>query len=118
MRDVGVLFSGDEESGGHVMRAFLASERAPGLTHAIVCEPTECRVGVRHRGIAAAQATARSPGGHSSRADHLAAPIVDDGKRAVALRRHGASATGSRGPPATRASASTSPRSTAASRST
>src|ERR1700749_3329233 len=44
VRDVGILFSGDEESGGEVMRAFLDSGRAAGVTHAIACEPTECRV--------------------------------------------------------------------------
>jgi acetylornithine deacetylase len=89
VRGVAVLFSGDEESGGSVMREFLASDRARGLTHAIVCEPTDCRVGVRHRGVAAAQATTRSPGGHSSRADHLAAPVVAAARAAVALHAWG-----------------------------
>jgi acetylornithine deacetylase len=89
VRDVAVLFSGDEEAGGEVMREFLGSGRANGLTHAIVCEPTDCRVGVRHRGIAAVRATARSPGGHSSRADHLAAPIVAMARAAVALHAWG-----------------------------
>jgi acetylornithine deacetylase len=88
-RGVAVLFSGDEESGGSVMRDFLASDRARGLTHAIVCEPTDCRVGVRHRGVAAAQATTRSPGGHSSRADDLAAPVVAAARAAVALHAWG-----------------------------
>jgi acetylornithine deacetylase len=85
VRDVAVLFSGDEESGNTVMRAFLASERARGLTHAIVCEPTACRVGSRHRGIGAARAVATSPGGHSSRADHMPAPMVVAARVAVAL---------------------------------
>ena len=89
IRDVAVLFSGDEESGGGVMREFLGSERAAGLTHAIACEPTDCRVGVRHRGIAAARATASSPGGHSSRADDLAAPVVAAARAAVALHAWG-----------------------------
>jgi acetylornithine deacetylase len=98
IRDVGVLFSGDEELGGLVMRDFLDSGRARGLTHAIVCEPTECRIGVRHRGIAAATATARSPGGHSSRADHLPAPIVATARAAVALHAWGQRYRG-QGPP-------------------
>jgi len=89
VRDVAVLFSGDEESGGRVMREFLASERADGLTHAIVCEPTDCRIGVRHRGIAAATATAQSSGGHSSRADDLGAPVVVAARAAVALHAWG-----------------------------
>jgi len=89
VRDVAILFSGDEESGGRVMREFLGSERADGLTHAIVCEPTDCRVGVRHRGIAAVRAIARSPGGHSSRADDLAAPVVTTARAAVALHAWG-----------------------------
>jgi acetylornithine deacetylase len=89
VRGVAVLFSGDEESGNHVMRAFLDSERAAGLTHAIACEPTECRVGVRHRGIAVARATFHSPGGHSSRADDLAAPVVSAARAAVALHAWG-----------------------------
>jgi acetylornithine deacetylase len=89
VRGVGVLFSGDEESGGLVMREFLDSGRAKGLTHAIACEPTECRIGVRHRGIAAATATARSPGGHSSRADHLAAAVVAAARAGVALHAWG-----------------------------
>jgi len=55
--NVGVLFSGDEERSGTCIRAFLDSEAARGLTHAVVCEPTGCRVGVRHRGIGAATAT-------------------------------------------------------------
>ena len=89
VRDVALLFSGDEESGGLVMNEFLGSGRAAGLTHAIVCEPTECRVGVRHRGIAVVKATARSPGGHSSAADHLPAPIAATARAAVALHAWG-----------------------------
>jgi acetylornithine deacetylase len=89
VRDVAVLFSGDEESGGSVMNAFLESDHARGLTHAIVCEPTGCRIGVRHRGIAVAKATARSPGGHSSRADDLPAPVVATARAAVALHAWG-----------------------------
>jgi acetylornithine deacetylase len=84
-RAVGVLFSGDEEKSGTCIRAFLDSDAARGLTHAIVCEPTGCRVGVRHRGIGAATATVDGPGGHSSRVDGLVNPIVVLARAAVAL---------------------------------
>jgi acetylornithine deacetylase len=84
-RGIGVLFSGDEERGTTVLRAFLASDRARGFERAIVCEPTGCRVGSRHRGIGAARAAATSPGGHSSRADAMPAPIVTLSRAAIAL---------------------------------
>jgi acetylornithine deacetylase len=86
---VAVLFSGDEESGSTIARAFLASGRAAGIERAIVCEPTSCRVGHRHRGIATAEAIATSPGGHSSRADELPSPIVTLARVAVALDEFG-----------------------------
>jgi acetylornithine deacetylase len=82
---VGVLFSGDEERTGTCIRAFLDSDAARGLTHAIVCEPTGCRVGVRHRGIGAATATLEGPGGHSSRVDGIVNPISVLARAAVAL---------------------------------
>jgi acetylornithine deacetylase len=82
---VAVLFSGDEEKGTTALRAFLASGRARGLERAIVCEPTSCRVGHRHRGIASGVAIATSPGGHSSRADHVPSPIVTLARAAQAL---------------------------------
>ncbi|HEY4184885.1 MAG TPA: M20/M25/M40 family metallo-hydrolase [Polyangia bacterium] len=83
---VGVLFSGDEERSGTCMRRFLATPSlADGLTHAIVCEPTGGAVGWRHRGIGAAEASAVSPGGHSSRVDHLPNPIAILARAAVAL---------------------------------
>jgi acetylornithine deacetylase len=85
-RGVGVLFSGDEERGGnHCVKTFLASERARGLGRVIVCEPTGCQVGSRHRGIAVAEAVARSAGGHSSRADSVPNPVVTLSHAAVAL---------------------------------
>jgi acetylornithine deacetylase/succinyl-diaminopimelate desuccinylase-like protein len=87
-RDVAILFSGDEEKGATIARAFIASERRRGLTRAIVCEPTVCRVGHRHRGIASAEAFASSPGGHSSRADQLPGPLAILARAAVALDAH------------------------------
>ena len=92
-RDVGVLFSGDEERRGTCIRQFLDDPAlADGLEQAIVCEPTGCTVGWRHRGIGAAEATAVSPGGHSSRVDTVPNPIAILARAAVALddmgRRH------------------------------
>jgi len=97
-RPVGVLFSGDEEHGGSCIRAFLDSEAARGLTQAIVCEPTQCRAGARHRGIGAATATLRAEGGHSSRVDNMVNPIAVLARAAVALDDMGA-ALRAEGPP-------------------
>src|SRR4051794_3436167 len=83
--DIGVLFSGDEERSGSCMRAFLESAHARGIERAIVCEPTSCRVGSRHRGIGAAIASASGPGGHSSRVDGIDNPIAILARAAVAL---------------------------------
>jgi acetylornithine deacetylase len=82
---LGVLFSGDEEREGTCIREFLASEAARGLKRAIVCEPTGCRVGVRHRGIGAARAALSGPGGHSSRVDSIVNPVAVLSRAAVAL---------------------------------
>jgi acetylornithine deacetylase len=82
---VAVLFSGDEERGTAAVRAFLASPERAGVTHAIVCEPTARRAGVRHRGVLAVEARIRGQGGHSSRADAMPAPIVTMARLAVAL---------------------------------
>ena len=95
-RDVGVLFSGDEERSTLAMRHFLSTDHWRGAERAIVCEPTSLRVGTRHRGIVSFEASATSPGGHSSRADGLPSPIailsrlgaaLDD--RALAARSEG-----------------------------
>jgi acetylornithine deacetylase len=88
-RPVGVLFSGDEEHGGSCIRAFLDTEAARGLERAIVCEPTRCRVGVRHRGIGAATVTLEAEGGHSSRVDDMVNPIAVLARAAVALDEMG-----------------------------
>jgi acetylornithine deacetylase len=84
-RPVGVLFSGDEERTGTCIRAFLDSPAASGIERAIVCEPTGCRVGIRHRGIGAATASLAGPGGHSSLVDALTNPIAVLARAAVAL---------------------------------
>jgi len=82
---IAVLFSGDEELTGTCMREFLASPRRLGLARAVVCEPTDCRVGVRHRGVFAARVTATSTGGHSSLADQVPNPLTALARAAVAL---------------------------------
>lgn len=84
-RDAGVLFSGDEERGGSCARAFLASGRAEEVERVIVCEPTGCRAGTRHRGVLAFEAELIGRGGHSSAADALPAPIAELARLAVAL---------------------------------
>jgi acetylornithine deacetylase len=84
-RPVGVLFSGDEERGGSCIMAFLDSDAARGLERAIVCEPSSCRVGVRHRGVTAATVTLEATGGHSSRVDEMLNPIAVLARAAVAL---------------------------------
>ncbi|MCB9563204.1 MAG: M20/M25/M40 family metallo-hydrolase [Kofleriaceae bacterium] len=96
-RDLAVLFSGDEERGTAAVHAFLASPAAGGLRHAIVCEPTSRRAGLRHRGVLAHAATIRGRGGHSSRADDMPAPIVTMARLAVALDQLGRDHRG-RGP--------------------
>jgi acetylornithine deacetylase len=88
-RPVGVLFSGDEEHGGSCVRAFLATDAARGLERAIVCEPSSCRVGVRHRGIAAVTVTLEAVGGHSSRVDEMVNPVAVLARAAVALHDMG-----------------------------
>jgi acetylornithine deacetylase len=97
-RPVGILFSGDEEHGGACVRAFLDSEAARGLERAVVCEPSSCRVGVRHRGIGAATVTLEAPGGHSSRVDEMVNPIAVLARAAVALDDMGIELR-SKGPP-------------------
>jgi len=83
-RDVAVLFSGDEEHTGTCLRAFIEEGGAQGIERAIVCEPTGCRAGTRHRGILLLEVVLRGPGGHSSRADELPAPLAELARVAVA----------------------------------
>jgi acetylornithine deacetylase len=84
-KDTGILFSGDEEFSSVAMRAFIASHHKNGLERAIVCEPTNLAVGARHRGFVVLEVSASSPGGHSSLADTLPAPIAILARVAVAL---------------------------------
>ena len=91
-KNLGILFSGDEEFSSVAMRAFVTSAHREGLERAIVCEPTNLRVGTRHRGFTAFDVTVTGPGGHSSHADTLASPIAMLARLSVALddwgRRH------------------------------
>ena len=84
-RDVGLLFSGDEERGTASMRHFLASPIKAAVERAIVCEPTARTAGIRHRGVLAYRATTRGLGGHSSKADHMHRPVPALARLAVAL---------------------------------
>lgn len=84
-RDIALLFTGDEEVNGTCMRVFLESEAARSLKRVVVCEPTGCVVGVRHRGVVSIEARVQGEGGHSSNADHMPAPIVDLARAAVAI---------------------------------
>jgi acetylornithine deacetylase len=83
-RDCAVLFSGDEEAGSAVMRAFL-DRHGSGIERVIVCEPTARRAGIAHRGVVSQRAELRGPGGHSSKADHEPKPMVQLARFAVAL---------------------------------
>ncbi|MCG8419753.1 MAG: M20/M25/M40 family metallo-hydrolase [Proteobacteria bacterium] len=91
-KNLGILFSGDEEAGSQVVDAFVKTEHIRGIERAIICEPTRRRAGVRHRGIRAYRADVRGRGGHSSTADHMPKPIVDMARLALLLddlgRRH------------------------------
>lgn len=90
-RDLAIVFTGDEEHTGTVVRAVLERERAllADAARAIVCEPTGCRAGTRHRGILAVEARLFGRGGHSSRADELPAPLADAARLAVAFAEWG-----------------------------
>jgi acetylornithine deacetylase len=83
--DTGILFSGDEEFSSVAMKAFLAGEHREGIERAIVCEPTNLRAGVRHRGFSAFEVTVSGPGGHSSNADSTKAPLALLARLAVRL---------------------------------
>jgi acetylornithine deacetylase len=55
----------------------------------VVCEPTSCRAGTRHRGILWIEATIGGRGGHSSRADDEPAPLADAARLAIAFAEWG-----------------------------
>lgn len=84
-RDVGVLFSGDEEAGSQIMGEFLTTPHAAAIEEVVVCEPTARAAGIAHRGIFGQTATLLGPGGHSSRADFTQKPIAQLARLAVGL---------------------------------
>jgi acetylornithine deacetylase len=84
-RELGVLFSGDEEAGSAVMHAFLASPHARDIRDAIVCEPTARTAGIAHRGVLAQALGYEGAGGHSSKADYMPRPIAELARVAVGL---------------------------------
>lgn len=84
-KDVGVLFSGDEEAGSGVMHAFLSSPHIAGIREVLVCEPTARVAGISHRGVLAQTATLKGPGGHSSKADFLPKPLAQLARLAAAI---------------------------------
>ena len=88
-RNAAVLFSGDEEHGSEVMPAVIAAGHTAGAPMAIVCEPTGCRVGRRHRGMLAFQIMFTGPGGHSSLSDLTEAPLLNAARLAAAVGDYG-----------------------------
>lgn len=88
-KDVAVLFSGDEEHGSEVMPVIIQSGLLKQTQHAIVCEPTHCEVGRRHRGMLAFSTEFSGPGGHSSLADITARPLLDVARLASAIGDYG-----------------------------
>ena len=90
-RGVAVLFSGDEERRGTCIRQFLAEPRlAGGLERAVVCEPTGCAMGWRHRGIGAAEAVVTVRGGPLVAGRYHPQPHRRAGARRRGAGRHGA----------------------------
>ncbi len=84
-QNIGVLFSGDEESGSECMPHFLAHNNTDAIAAAIVCEPTNRCAGLQHRGMLAYCASYEGKGGHSSKADFMEKPMVALAKFAVQL---------------------------------
>lgn len=88
-RNVAILFSGDEEHGSEVMPAVIERSHYGGAPMAIICEPTGCKTGRRHRGMLAMSAKFKGPGGHSSLSDHTAAPLLEAARLAAAIGDYG-----------------------------
>ena len=87
--NVAVLFSGDEEHGSEIMPAVIKAGHLDGVEAAIVCEPTGCQVGKRHRGMLAVKADFKGPGGHSSLADKTSAPLLNAAQLAADIGKYG-----------------------------
>jgi len=88
-QDVAILFSGDEEHGSEVMPAVIERGHYGGAQMAIVCEPTCCEVGRRHRGMLAMSALFTGKGGHSSLSDVTERPLLQAARLASAWGEYG-----------------------------
>lgn len=88
-RDVAILFSGDEEQGSEVMSDIIAKGLTAHIPRAIVCEPTGCEIGRRHRGFISYAQIFTGPGGHSSLSDLVAAPVQEAARIAVKIADYG-----------------------------
>lgn len=84
-RNLGILFSGDEERGSQCIKAFVESEHLAGIERALICEPTRRSAGIGHRGVRAYRAEFHGKGGHSSKADHMPKPMVTMARLAIKL---------------------------------
>ncbi len=85
IKDIGILFSGDEERSSTVIDAFLKTTHIKDIERVIVCEPTSRSLGIRHRGIRSYHLSTSGSGGHSSRADHSPKPLVVCARLAIEL---------------------------------
>ena len=88
-QNVAILFSGDEEHGSEVMPVAIADNQLGKIPHAIVCEPTSCTMGTRHRGMLAMRVGFDGPGGHSSLSDITPAPLQKVARFAAAMSDYG-----------------------------
>ena len=88
-QDVAILFSGDEEHGSEVMPEIIKRGHYGGAKMAIVCEPTNCKVGRRHRGMLAMSAEFKGKGGHSSLSDVTERPLLQAARLATAFGDYG-----------------------------
>jgi acetylornithine deacetylase len=87
--NVAVLFSGDEEHGSEVMPVAIADNNLGDIPNAIICEPTSCAMGARHRGMLAMGVKLTGPGGHSSLSDVIEAPLQKIARFAAKLSDYG-----------------------------
>ena len=88
-KNVALLFSGDEEHGSEVMPEIIRRGHYGGAMTAIVCEPTNCEVGRRHRGMLALTAEFSGRGGHSSLSDVTERPLLQAARLAAAFGEYG-----------------------------
>ena len=88
-KDVAILFSGDEEHGSEVMPVAIKDNNLGAIPNAIVCEPTYCTMGARHRGMLAMSVSFDGPGGHSSLSDITTAPLQKVSRYAAAMSDYG-----------------------------